>query len=303
MKCKMCGNEKYSTLVNFKKDGIKVVKCRNCDLVQLDPITVKTLNNADDYEGLEDITLAYEYFYELRFPQFQKDLQIIQKYFQKSNLVDIGSSYGLFLSVAKEKGFNVAGFEPSLKSVEICRKKFKGLKVINREFNPSEIPFKKTDVFTMWSVFEHIMDPDALLKKITKEMGKDSLLCIRVPNYNSLLARLIIIINKASFGLLQSPARALYLMDSEYKHFFHYTISTLGKMLERNGLSIVESYKENSLRYDLFSLRKRITEREGDLNFMNNPLSKFVLLCVLKFSELFSVQDEIVIFCKKKSAL
>lgn len=294
MICILCEEQTFKRIISFNNEKTDVVKCNNCGLVMLNPI-VKPDKEGDDYKKLE-IDSFYNYLKELRTAQFSKDMRIIQKYVPSGKLIDIGCSYGFFLDLAKKKGFQTIGIEPSKSVIDFCANIHSELEIIHGEFE--NIPLKKEsfDVLTLWSVLEHMVDPSVIIERAASIIKKNGLIAIRVPNYDGLLSKCILSIYKLSCGKIDKPARSLYQMDYTYKHFYHFNRKTLISLLRKYHFEIIEYYQENSLNPKF--LNKRV-QSSKDMEFMKNPLIRTGVILLLKLSSVLNLQDEIVIFAKK----
>ena len=132
-------------------------------------------------------------------------------------LLDVGCGKGRFLAHAAQHGWDVYGLEPADNGREIARGRLGDRVVASFNELPSERPF---DVITLWHVLEHISEPTSLLREIHPHVGPDGVICIAVPNFGSLQAR----IGGALWGHLDVP-----------RHRVHYTPQTIQRTLERSG--------------------------------------------------------------------
>lgn len=83
-----------------------------------------------------------------------------------TKLLEIGSYYGAFLKLARDREFIVAGVEPSFQAARYAREKY-GVQVFDEIFQKWEAPEGCLyDVIVMWDVFEHLSDPIPFLKKL-----------------------------------------------------------------------------------------------------------------------------------------
>src|SRR5690606_143762 len=83
-----------------------LVKCKSCSLVFSKRIPIsdelaKHYQNYPRYTELSPITLK----------RYNELLDYFEKFRQTNNLIDLGCSNGLFLEVAKSRGWNVFGTE------------------------------------------------------------------------------------------------------------------------------------------------------------------------------------------------
>jgi SAM-dependent methyltransferase len=103
---------------------------------------------------------------------------------KKGSLLDIGAGTGEFLKVAREKGWDITGVEPSEKA-----RNFASSKNIELCESMDELNGKKFDAVTLWHVLEHVPDLKNTIQKIESLVKKDGSLVIAVPNFNSFDAK------------------------------------------------------------------------------------------------------------------
>ncbi|MCX8131247.1 MAG: class I SAM-dependent methyltransferase [Clostridia bacterium] len=294
MRCNLCGSETHKNIVRF--EDIAVVKCRECGLVQMDPIKIGECK--DDYIELE-VDEFIDYIESVRLPQFEAEMKDIVKVVKTGRVLDIGCSTGLFLSLARKHGFEAYGVEPSESMCKVAGCRHEGLNLHNTEFTKELFRGIEFDLVTVWSVLEHIPDPKRFLSECRAVLKKDGVLAVRVPNYSGLIPKLIIWAYKLSFGLISAPAKSLYEYHFVYKHFYHYTEKTLSRMMENTGFKVFQVKRENSINMGNFKKRIESSKRKNDLGWARNPLLRAMISVVLKISDILKLQDEIVVFCKK----
>ena len=103
-------------------------------------------------------------------------------------MLDVGCHLGMFLEVARERGWDVTGVEPSRWSVEQARDA--GLDVRHGTLETVHFPDESFDVVTMWDVVEHLPDPLAELKRMHRILRPDGLLALSTMNVDALFPRL-----------------------------------------------------------------------------------------------------------------
>lgn len=153
---------------------------------------------------------------------FRKRLDIISKLGAKGKVLEVGSSTGLFLSLLRERGWEVLGVEPSATSSSTARKK--DLPILNTTFELANLKANSFDVVIFNHVLEHMEDPKNALKKARTLLKKDGIIFIDVPNFASLSARM----RKTGWR---------YLLPKE--HRWHFTPTSLFLLLEQSGFAPV----------------------------------------------------------------
>jgi SAM-dependent methyltransferase len=189
--CPLCGTSKFSYLHKNLKDNATsaIVKCSNClhiyTLLLTQPDSDELYNDevykvVENRNSLFDKILNWEYSIVVRKINSLKPT--------KGELLDFGSGKGKFASIAKENGWEVKCVETAKERAEYARKIY-GLEV-NTEFYISGRIFGHSfNVLTVFHVLEHLPSPQNLLNElISRNLDKDALVVIEVPNIKSLQA-------------------------------------------------------------------------------------------------------------------
>ena len=141
-----------------------------------------------------------------------------KKYITGKTILEIGVGAGQSIYWFENKGFHVTGIEPDKRNVSMINKMLKKGEVI--ESSVEDFFTEKTyDVIWMSHVLEHLVGPDEFLKKIKKNMKKNGIFFIEVPNceYKPTL--------KSSI--------------EENPHLFHFTKKALIRMVEDIGYKVI----------------------------------------------------------------
>ena len=207
--CLACG-EKYT---NFDKI---LYKCPNCGLGKT---IIPTSLDKGTYHR-DNVYLSEKKQFE---NIFQKIVGKISKIKNKGNVLEIGSSTGLLLSLFPGSKWTVQGIEPSKQAFKISQGQ--GIPTINTTFKNAKLKENFFDVIVLNHVLEHLENPKITLNKIYKVLKKDGILYLSVPNFNSLSAK----IYKSNWG---------YILPKE--HTWHFTPQSLSLLLQKNRLEIKE---------------------------------------------------------------
>lgn len=98
-------------------------------------------------------------------------------------LLDIGCSTGTFLAAARQRGWQVAGVEPSPTAARIAHS------VTGAPIHLGTISDLATeatfDAITAWEVLEHVPTPRAFVKAASVRLSRRGILALSVPNWGS----------------------------------------------------------------------------------------------------------------------
>lgn len=153
---------------------------------------------------------------------FRYTLNKVLKYKSSGSVLEIGSSTGLLLKLFLEKGWDVVGIEPSIKSAEYAVQR--GIQTYNEIFEKVDIK-KRFDVIILNHVLEHLEEPRIVLKKIRGLLREDGILVLNVPNAGSLTSKLY----KDNWK---------YRLPEE--HRWQFTLESLQKLLNEQNYTILE---------------------------------------------------------------
>ena len=224
--CPLCNSDDTSLL--FNKLGFNHVRCRNCDLVYVNPILKeeKLHNFYLDEESYNNV-LTNKLQIELDNKRFNYHLDVIEQYMDigtPRRILDVGAGPGTFVEVAKERCWEPTAVEFN----SFCVNKIKslGIECIDEPLENVDLPENSFDCITLWAVFEHLQNPHNMLKIINKLLRPGGILAILVPNINSLAARIM-------------HERCATFSGDTHINFFN--DQTLTKIQEMNGFKVLES--------------------------------------------------------------
>lgn len=236
--CDLCGSTdlKFICCDEFYGKLYSSYKCRECGLQQ-------TLGDVEDvspeYVSLrdEDITPDHTFLQNAhKFPAFKQMANILKKHsltsFAGARLLDIGCGVGGFLRFAEEQGFLVHGFDASEAHVSAAEVEFESVRCATSIHQYHELLGRgaEYDVITLWDVFEHIRDPEALLHEIHSHLSKSGFLYLSIPSAgpNEMKIAVKKMLGRTESGLIP------------WEHVFYYTESTIRTRLERAGFEVLE---------------------------------------------------------------
>jgi len=109
------------------------------------------------YEEVEDP--AYVAGHRGRVATFRSQLNTVTRRLgRRGRILEIGAYTGVFLSLARDQGWEVEGLEPSRWAVEQAATTY-GLRVRQGMLSADAFPASCFDAVVMWDVIEHLTDP------------------------------------------------------------------------------------------------------------------------------------------------
>jgi 2-polyprenyl-3-methyl-5-hydroxy-6-metoxy-1,4-benzoquinol methylase len=218
--CPACQKKKSNKL--FVKEGGQYVKCVSCQMVYLNPVFTDealvryyTNNKVEQGVVVADDILFYEKLYSQGLASAQKKTEI-------GNILDIGCSTGLFLDIAKVKGWKTYGLE--LNKIEFSIANEKEHNVFNTLLEDACFN-EKFNIISLWDVFEHIKDGDKTLKLMKNLLTDNGVILLQIPSSDSLTAR-----------VMQEKCN----MFDGLEHVNLYGVNSLKILVENNNLQILD---------------------------------------------------------------
>lgn len=228
--CCLCGGGTFKKIFDARNDhyGIPglytVARCRGCGLVMLNPRPSR-----------EELLKLYSEDYE----PHQLDMQdadrmldaqqarrrLVEKYARRGCILDAGSGDGWFLLSMKRAGWDAHGCEPSPRAAAFQRDAL-GLDTVTGGVFTAQYPGESFDAVTMWSVLEHVEDPAAMLRELSRIMKPGGTLIAGVPNFNS--------VERSLFG----PKWFSLMVPF---HLYHFTPRTMKSLLEKTGFKLEQT--------------------------------------------------------------
>ena len=247
MLCKICGAN--NSEVKYSLEKFNVVKCCACSTVFLDfknkvtdPWEIYShgyyqeryehyLKNiiVDPIHGTENPSII----------DFREGLKLIESFKHPGRLLDVGCGMGIFLSMAKERGWEVSGVDISDYATKFARERF-GLSCFAGKLKDLRFQDRYFDVITMWDVIEHFEDPLEELNEIRRILADDGIILFDTPNVESLMRLIAHWIYRVTGGLFKYPVKKLY----HQFHLYYFSIETLKMLLYKSGFEIIEMKKK-----------------------------------------------------------
>jgi len=138
----------------------------------------------------------------------------------RPRILDIGCGSGTFVRYMGRLGAEIHATELPGAAYERA-KSVPGLRLVAGDLSDEAFAPGSFDAITLWHVFEHIRDPDALVRRCRRLLAPQGILIVEVPNRESWQARWT-----GGAWLHLDPPR----------HVYQYTRRALAALFERHGL-------------------------------------------------------------------
>ncbi|MGH7338644.1 MAG: class I SAM-dependent methyltransferase, partial [Myxococcota bacterium] len=169
-------------------------------------------------------------------------------------ILDIGCGTGLFLAVARRRGWQPYGVDDCAAATAHARDHF-GLEVWDGRFSDfAAREGLRFDAISMWDIIEHSRAPVALLAAARSVLAPGGVIAISTPNQRSILDLIAGLLYRASRGRITRPLEKFYIEQ----HFLYFSPRTLCSALDRAQLELVALERELT---DLRRLALSIGER------------------------------------------
>jgi SAM-dependent methyltransferase len=225
--CNLCGGASHSLL--WVKEGFRIVRCDGCGLLFVDnPPTAEQLQEHYSFDtGYHQGLVSSSAEVAKHTAEALANLRVLQQSASPSRLLDVGCSTGLFLSAAREAGWDINGLEYSADSARVARERL-GAVIQQGELVKGRYPSASFDVVTMWDVIEHMPDPRAALDVVHDILKPGGLYVAKTPNADGIYPRAsLAVAGLAGFwGHPEPPG-----------HLYQFSIDTFSRMLRDVGFS------------------------------------------------------------------
>ena len=138
-----------------------------------------------------------------------------------ARIAELGAGQGRFIAAAQDAGYQVSGFEPSQRGVEIAAKR--GIALTRTTLEGAEMEPGSVEGVVLWHVLEHLEQPDLAIRRLREWLPEDGAALIGVPNLASLQAAI-------------AGPRWLHLDVPRHRH--HFTPAGVTTLLEREGFRV-----------------------------------------------------------------
>jgi 2-polyprenyl-3-methyl-5-hydroxy-6-metoxy-1,4-benzoquinol methylase len=277
--CKICNSTERK--LRYSIGYYDVVECNNCGVIFLDlyrDFDISKLYSSDYYLEREEYYLKnciVDPSCRIENPNildFRKGLNFIESFKKTGRLLDVGCGIGIFLFMAKEKGWDVFGIDVSDYAANFAKERF-GIDCFVGSLKKANFPDNHFDVITLWDVIEHFENPLEELEEIRRILSDDGVILFDTPNVESLMRQIAHWIYVLTGGIFKYPVKKLY----HHFHLYYYSPRTLRMLLDKAGFEIIEMRKKTipitkargnrmeKLIVKVLSILEKATNREYEL--------------------------------------
>ena len=253
--CPICAADSPRT--RYRLDGFRILCCARCSQIYLRPLpspehireTFTRLYTSGE-GSVPELKTYYEYTYEDKpdnplVQRYEIWLEAMERHRPPGRVLDIGCGTGLFLAVARRRGWEPFGIDECEEATEHAQNHF-GLDVWIGEFSDFRLHDRGFDAITGWDIIEHARDPVGLMRSMRRCLAPGGVVALSTPNQQSILDLIAGALYRLSGGRLRAPLEKFYIEQ----HFLYFTPESLSHALGRAGFGVVE------LRRELTDLRR-----------------------------------------------
>ncbi len=249
-RCPVC--QGLEARLRYRITDFRIYDCESCRLVylwpQLDDDEVRAMFSALYTEGegsVPELKTYYDFTYEDRpdnplVQLYEHWLDALEKERAPGKLLDIGCGTGLFLSVARRRGWQPYGVDDCAEATAHARDHF-GLDVWDGQFDEfAKREGLRFDAITMWDIIEHARAPVGLLDAAREVLAPKGVIGVSTPNQKSILDLVGGALYHLTAGHLTKPLEQFYIEQ----HFLYFASDTLRDAFTRAGLRAVRLDRE-----------------------------------------------------------
>ncbi len=237
--------------LRYRITRFDVVECRACRQIFLDPLPsseeIRVLFESLYRSGegsVPELKNYYQFCFEDRpdnplVEQYEAWLDVIEAFKPPGRVLDMGCGTGLFLAVARRRGWQPFGIDESLEATAHAREHF-GLDPWVGEFETLPEFGDQFDLITGWDVIEHSRQPVEFARVAQRCLAPDGIVSFSTPNQLSILDLVAGLIYRLSAGRITKPLEKFYIEQ----HFLYFTPETLRECLARGGLQTLVLERE-----------------------------------------------------------
>lgn len=220
----------------------RVLRCSQCGLVHVDPLPTMDEKQVVETQGYIDekaFPEVHDFFANCHrdfvddpvIRGMRQQLGDLERLLgEPGHILDIGAGTGIFMHLARERGWTPHGVDICPLSAEKAASEF-DLEVRVGPFEEIDFDGRLFDAVTMLDVLEHVHDPVQTLRRVHELLRPGGAVAIAVPNQRSLLTVLVDTYARMGGPWAQGLLARLYVPP----HLHYFTPPTLRRALEVAG--------------------------------------------------------------------
>ena len=222
--CIVCGREDAAAPLY---PGI--LKCGACGYVfadmRLTDEELFELYNEEFFTGAEFSDYAADArFFRKNFILRLRELERFLDPARHRRLLEIGSAYGFFLDVARDRFARAQGIDITDEGVRYARDELK-LDVVQADFLAHDYgAAERFDVVCMWDTIEHLREPQRYVEKIAAHTDRGALLALTTADIESFNARL----RRGKWRMIHPPT-----------HLHYFSPKSIAQLLDAHGFDVI----------------------------------------------------------------
>lgn len=189
--CPICEYKQLKSHIELEdyflsKEAFTIVKCKECGFEFTNPYpsldTLGSYYKSEEYishsntkKGL--ISTLYQF---VRSYTLRRKFELIKRYNNKGNILDIGCATGEFLNVFKLAKWETEGIEPDQDARKMAVDNYD--LTVHEEAHIQNLESESKDVITMWHVLEHVPNLNQRMQDLERLIKQDGTIFIAVPN-------------------------------------------------------------------------------------------------------------------------
>jgi 2-polyprenyl-3-methyl-5-hydroxy-6-metoxy-1,4-benzoquinol methylase len=242
--CALCGGTAYRQLHDM--GWRRVLRCAGCGLVRADPLPTMDEKRAVESQGYTDETAFPEVrdFFANCHRDFVEDpvIRAMRGHLADleavlggpGTLLDVGAGTGIFMHLARERGWRPDGVDICPLTAEKAAREF-DLAITVGPFEEQHFDGRRFDAATMLDALEHVHDPLATLRRVHALLRPGGAVYVAVPNQRCLLTVLVDAYARAGGPRADQLLQRLYVPP----HLHYFTPRTLRRIVEAAGFRVV----------------------------------------------------------------
>ncbi len=228
--CNLCGLKNYKVIFE-RPDRLRIVQCRNCGLVYVNPRPkdelIPTLYDKDYFTYSSSIGFDNYFSDEARKSMIlaaKRRLLILREAGVTTfgKMLEVGCGTGEFCQVVNNIGKSVTGIDISESVITEARSRYKAIPFHVGTIDDVD-PEVKYDAVFAFEVIEHLTNPDGFFRKAYALLAKNGFLCVTTPSFEC--AECVGFENWSGFST-----------SLEHLHFF--SSVTIGKYAAKHGMHV-----------------------------------------------------------------